>query len=121
MVSNSTLKVDIIKSKLVLGGIAKGYTAQLVVDYLSEWGPCLVDGGGDLTAGAAPKDWPGWPVAIATPYRQEAGERNRLLIMWLMEGTMATSGIDYRRWLHNGRSAHTSSIPGLTSQQRQTC
>jgi hypothetical protein len=31
-----------------LGGIAKGYTAQLAAIFLGQWGPCLVDAGGDL-------------------------------------------------------------------------
>ncbi|MFZ0545714.1 MAG: FAD:protein FMN transferase [Candidatus Promineifilaceae bacterium] len=34
--------------KLDFGGIAKGFTAQEFVDFLAEWGPCLVDSGGDL-------------------------------------------------------------------------
>ena len=47
--------------KVDLGGIAKGATAQAAVDYLSHWGPCLVDAGGDLVACAAPPKLPGWP------------------------------------------------------------
>ncbi|MCA9936181.1 MAG: FAD:protein FMN transferase [Ardenticatenaceae bacterium] len=92
--------------KLDLGGIAKGYTAQQVVNFLSEWGPCLVDASGDLTAGAAPADWPGWPVAVLTPYTGADEPREELFPLWLVEGTMATSGIDYRRWQRNGRAAH---------------
>lgn len=92
--------------KLDLGGIAKGFTAQQVVDFLSEWGPCLVDASGDLTAGVAPAGQPGWPVAVAAPYHDPDEERADLFSLWLVEGTMATSGIDYRRWQYNGRSAH---------------
>ncbi len=92
--------------KLDLGGIAKGFTAQQVVDFLSEWGPCLVDAGGDLTAGAAPAGQPGWPVTVAAPYSRWDEQPIDLFPLWLVEGTMATSGIDYRRWQHNGRSAH---------------
>ncbi len=33
--------------RLDLGGIAKGYTARQAADWLAEWGPCLVDAGGD--------------------------------------------------------------------------
>ncbi|MEZ4645107.1 MAG: FAD:protein FMN transferase [Chloroflexota bacterium] len=92
--------------KLDLGGIAKGYTAQRVIDFLSDWGACLVDAGGDLTAGAAPDGWPGWPVAVATPFNGLGAERADLFHLWLVDRTMATSGVDYRRWQHNGRSAH---------------
>ena len=54
--------------RLDLGGIGKGYTAETVVNFMRAWGPCLVDAGGDLTAGNAPADMPGWPVGISSPY-----------------------------------------------------
>ncbi|MCB8987786.1 MAG: FAD:protein FMN transferase, partial [Ardenticatenaceae bacterium] len=92
--------------RLDLGGIAKGYTAQQVVDFLSDWGPCLVDAGGDLTAGVAPDGWPGWPVAVSAPFRRAEEERPELFPLWLVEGTMATSGVDFRRWQQNGHAAH---------------
>lgn len=91
--------------RLDLGGIGKGYTAQKVVTFLSEWGPCLVDAGGDLVAGTAPQNYPGWPVGIAAPW-SAASERENLLRLWLSESALATSGVDYRRWLQNGRSHH---------------
>lgn len=92
--------------RLDLGGIAKGYVAQQVVDFLTDWGPCLVDASGDLTAGAAPTGWPGWPVAVLAPFADPHEAREELFPLWLVEGTMATSGIDYRRWQQNGRAAH---------------
>ncbi len=92
--------------RLDLGGIAKGHTAQQVVDFLYEKGPCLVDAGGDLIAGAAPLGWPGWPVSVAAPYQQADPVQEDLLQLWLVNGTMATSGVDYRRWQRNGRPAH---------------
>jgi thiamine biosynthesis lipoprotein len=90
---------------LDLGGIAKGHTAQRVAAYLSRWGPCLVDAGGDLTAGAAPHGLPGWPVAVAAPSTDNE-EAPDLFRLWLAQATLATSGIDYRRWQHNGRVVH---------------
>ncbi len=48
--------------RLDLGGIGKGYTAEQAVAYLNMLGPCLVDAGGDLVAGTAPRLLPGWPV-----------------------------------------------------------
>lgn len=92
--------------RLDLGGIAKGHVAQQVVAFLSDWGPCLVDASGDLTAGDAPTGWPGWPVAVAKPSANPPGERETQFPLWLVNGTMATSGIDYRRWQQNGRTAH---------------
>lgn len=90
-------------ARLDFGGIAKGYVAAQAADMLSAWGPCLVDAGGDVVAGAAPGDWPGWPVAIAAPGRGDAAD---LMSVWLVDAALATSGIDYRRWQHNGRPAH---------------
>ena len=92
--------------RLDLGGIGKGFTAQEAVELLSQWGPCLVDAGGDVTAGAAPRGLPGWPVALAAPWTAESPEQADLLTLWLAESSLATSGIDYRRWQSNGRAAH---------------
>jgi FAD:protein FMN transferase len=95
---------------LDFGGIAKGVVAAEVVEWLREVGPCLIDAGGDLVAGAAPPGWPGWPVAIAAP--QGAGEiaagveQKDLALVWLAEAALATSGTDYRRWQHRGQVMH---------------
>ncbi len=91
-------------ARLDLGGIVKGYTARQVADLLTPWGACLVDAGGDLTAGSAPDGQPGWPVAVAAPSPTSSGPD--LTSLWLAQASLATSGIDYRRWVRNGRSAH---------------
>ena len=91
---------------LDLGGIAKGYSAQQAVSFLAQFGPCLVDAGGDLTAGLAPQGYPGWPVAIAAPWQESEIAQESLAEVWLAEATLATSGVDYRRWQYNGRQAH---------------
>ena len=96
-------------TRLDLGGIAKGDTAQQAVAFLSQWGPCLVDAGGDLVAGDAPTEWPGWPVGIADPNdaHKEGNALNRdLAQLWLKNSALATSGVDYRRWQHNGAQLH---------------
>ncbi len=95
--------------RLDLGGIAKGDTAQQAVAFLSQWGPCLVDAGGDLVAGDAPAGWPGWPVGIADPVdARNAGDPMNpdLAQLWLKNSALATSGVDYRRWQHNGVQVH---------------
>ncbi len=91
---------------LDLGGIAKGFTAEQVVDFLGQWGPCLVDAGGDLTAGDGPAGHPGWPVAIAMPDTDENVEPATAALLWLNNATLATSGTDYRWWQQNGRRLH---------------
>jgi thiamine biosynthesis lipoprotein len=92
--------------RLDFGGIAKGYTAQQAVELLGRWGPCLVNAGGDLTAGLAPLGFSGWPVAIAKPWAGIADHPSDLMTLWLTKGSLATSGVDYRRWRVNGREAH---------------
>ncbi|MEZ4656141.1 MAG: FAD:protein FMN transferase [Caldilineaceae bacterium] len=99
--------------RLDLGGIGKGYTAQQAVRLLGQWGPCLVDAGGDVAAGAAPQGLPGWPVAVAAPSAEDHVEPDAdnqaaddLLQLWLAEATLATSGVDYRRWRQGGRWRH---------------
>lgn len=90
--------------RLDVGGIAKGFTAQQAVVLLSEWGPCLVDAGGDISAGAAPSGYDGWPVAVTTPRTSQT--QLDLLTLSLAHASLATSGIDHRRWQQNGRSQH---------------
>ena len=91
---------------LDLGGIAKGFTAEQVVNFLSQWGPCLVDAGGDLTAGDAPGNYPGWPVAIAMPSTPAELEPPTAVPLWLNNATLATSGVDYRWWQQGDRRLH---------------
>lgn len=90
--------------RLDLGGIGKGFMAQQVVDFLSLWGPCLVDAGGDIVAGDAPAGQPGWPVGIARP--AQAGAEQPVFDVWLTNAALATSGSDYRWWLQDGQRRH---------------
>ncbi len=93
--------------RIDLGGIGKGYTAQQAVHFLSQWGPCLIDAGGDLVAGDAPSTLPGWPVAVAAPTQHEEKEVvEDLAQLWLKNATLATSGVDYRHWQQNGQRMH---------------
>ena len=99
-------------TQLDLGGIAKGITAQTCAQLLNRIAPCLIDAGGDLVAGDAPLNWPGWPVAISGP-RPETGETApEIGRLWLANETLATSGIDYRRWWQDGKAAHHIIDPG---------
>jgi thiamine biosynthesis lipoprotein len=93
-------------TRLDLGGIAKGYIAQKAAEMLRERGPALVDAGGDLAAGDAPPGWPGWPVAVAAPASQESAAGAAMFLVWLRNGALATSGVDYRRWHVDGTYAH---------------
>lgn len=93
-------------TRIDLSGIGKGHTAQRVVDFFSRYGACLVDVGGDVTAGRAPTGMPGWPVGIAAPRNGQGVSDENLARLWLKESTLATSGTDHRRWQKDGREAH---------------
>jgi thiamine biosynthesis lipoprotein len=91
--------------RLDLGGIAKGYTAQQAAEVLSLRGAALVNAGGDVVAGAAPGNQPGWPVSVSAPY-MPGEEPKDLLVVWLADTTLATSGVDYRKWTWHNQPAH---------------
>jgi thiamine biosynthesis lipoprotein len=80
---------------LDLGGIAKGFVAQLVVDRLKSWGVvhALADAGGDMAATEAPPGKKGWQIAINRPEEKEALLENLLLIK---NKAVATSGDSFQ-------------------------
>jgi len=88
--------------RLDLAGVAKGWTADRVAARMARVGPCLVDAGGDLAARGSPPGLDGWPVAVADPFRPDAD----LALILLRDAGIATSGIDARRWSHDGRLQH---------------
>ena len=82
-----------------LGGIAKGYIVDRVIQVLHEQGftNALVRAGGDLRAGGAASGQDGWQVQIEDPNRQ--GKRSRICLRDL---AISTSG-DYENYLQIGR------------------
>lgn len=76
-----------------LGGIAKGYAADLAADSLAEFGPCVVNLGGEVVVRGAP-----WPIGIET----HGGPRT----VEISYGAVATSGVDRRRWATNRGIRH---------------
>ena len=87
--------------RLDLGGIAKGYTADAVIDVLASFGLryALVDAGGDLAVGDAPPGEPGWRIAVTET--GEAGNPTQV-IRTIANCGVATSGDRYRNVEHNG-------------------
>ncbi|WP_129676404.1 FAD:protein FMN transferase [Candidatus Chloroploca sp. Khr17] len=79
---------------LDLGGFAKGWAARQAVQRLTEYGPTLVDAGGDIAVSGPCRDGSPWPIAVADP--REPGKE--LALVLLAKGGLATSGRDYRRW-----------------------
>ncbi len=84
-------------ASLDLGGIAKGFAADRCVEQLAEFGPALVNAGGDLSVSGPRAEGP-WAVAVETPAEP--------LTLGIDRGGLATSGRDRRRWIRNGEERH---------------
>ena len=82
-----------------LGGSAKGWIGMQIADQLVEYGSCLVDLGGDIVA-RQNKQYPAdWKVQLYDPFNPDSP----ISLVSLPEGTIATSGIEYRHW---GKNQH---------------
>jgi thiamine biosynthesis lipoprotein len=88
--------------RLDLGGIGKGWAAEVAAGRLAAHGPALVDAGGDIAVSGTRADGTPWPVAVADP-RAPGTELDLLL---LSSGGVATSGRDHRRWRQGGSERH---------------
>ena len=88
--------------RLDFGGVAKGWAARQAALKLQEYGPALVDAGGDIMTSTALSDGSPWPVAIADPFRPDEDVE---MLSLTGEG-VATSGQDYRVWNRNGIRMH---------------
>lgn len=87
---------------LDLGGSAKGWAVDEAVRRLAAYGPALVDAGGDIAVCGAQTDGLPWPIGVANP---RTPDQNLDLVL-LVQGGVATSGRDYRRWQRNGIWQH---------------
>ncbi|MCL4248471.1 MAG: FAD:protein FMN transferase [Anaerolineae bacterium] len=90
-------------SGIDLGGIAKGWAAQILVEQLAAHGPAIVNLGGDIAVAGAPAGRLGWRVDIGQP-----GTDNDIsATVSLKHGSIVTSATDYRRWqTTDGRAQH---------------
>jgi thiamine biosynthesis lipoprotein len=77
-----TVQLLLMGMLLDLGGIAKGYAADAALDVLRRHGlpRALVAAGGDIAAGDAPPDAPGWKVGIAPLKDPQGPPRYHLLL-----------------------------------------
>lgn len=87
---------------LDLGGIAKGWTVQQAAQQLGQFGPALVDAGGDIACVGIPPTGSAWLVGLADPYQPEVD----LATLTLTNEAVATSSLAHRRWQHHGQPAH---------------
>jgi thiamine biosynthesis lipoprotein len=102
-VDTVTLPVGV---ELDLGGIGKGYAADLVANELVKagaGGACVSIGGDTRCVGTAPQD-EGWIIEVEDP--AFPAEHRTLLRLTLAEGAVVTTSRTKRRWTRNGITAH---------------
>jgi FAD:protein FMN transferase len=88
--------------QLDLGGIAQGYIAQKVIDFLKESNiaNALVNVSGDIAAIGAPPNTSGWTIGINVPQSNKELLNKKLLIA---NKAVTTSGDVYQYMEHNGK------------------
>jgi thiamine biosynthesis lipoprotein len=86
--------------RLDLGGIVKGWAAEVLVDMLAPLGPALVSLGGDTAVRGIPPDG-AWRIGVQRP-----AHNTLLAVIRLGAGGVATSGTDRRRWRTTDGWAH---------------
>jgi thiamine biosynthesis lipoprotein len=100
--------------RIDLGGVAKGWAADQAVTRLSQFGPALVDAGGDISVSGPRADGEPWPIGVDDPANPEA----MVAMLAVRSGGVATSGRDFRRWRQGARWRHHIIDPrtGLPAQ-----
>jgi thiamine biosynthesis lipoprotein len=88
--------------RIDLGGIVKGWTADLLANQLASLGPSLVELGGDTAVRGVPPDLDAWEIGVQVP----GAIGDLLTILEVDGGGVATSGRDRRRWRMGTESAH---------------
>lgn len=79
---------------LDLAGVTKGWAAGQAVDRLAQYGPALVNAGGDIAISAPRPGGQPWSIGVLDPFHPETD----LGTLQLQRGAVATSGSDYHRW-----------------------
>ncbi|MES2374190.1 MAG: FAD:protein FMN transferase [Bacteroidota bacterium] len=97
----SSITLPLAGMRLDLGGIAKGYIAQKVVDFLRQNGitQVLADAGGDMVMSNAPTGNTGWVIGVNIPETTDDLLPKKLS---LQNMAVATSGDAYQYMEHNG-------------------
>jgi thiamine biosynthesis lipoprotein len=100
--STPAVQLSVAGMYIDLGGIAKGYIAQKVIDRLKELGitQALADAGGDIAMSDAPLSASGWNVGVNIPGTTDDLLNKKLV---LYNASVATSGDAYQYLEHAGR------------------
>lgn len=82
--------------RLDFGGVAKGWAAHQAMLRLSEYGPALMNAGGDVASSGPLLNGGSWEITITNPFTRR--EEDSLGTILLRGEAVATSGTDHRRW-----------------------
>ncbi len=88
--------------RLDLGGIAKGWTVDRVMDKMATLGPCLVNAGGDLYACGAPPGDLAWTVGVEDPLDVD----RQIATLAVHNRAVATSSRTKRCWTKEEQPQH---------------
>ena len=103
-IDSANKTVSILKPglRLDLGGIAKGYIAQKIINFLHLKGvhSALVDAGGDISMSGAPPHSNGWVVGVNVPEQTDELLNTKLSLQNI---SVATSGDAYQYIVHDGK------------------
>lgn len=104
IIDTLNLRVKLLQKgmQLDLGGIAKGFIAQQVIDFLLSKNitSALIDAGGDIACSNAPPEKNGWTIGINIPEQTDELLNNTIT---LNNKSVATSGDVYQYMEHNGK------------------
>lgn len=94
-------------AQLDLGGIAKGWAADIAVQrFFGDFPNVLFELSGDMCArGYGPDGYP-WAIGVEDPRASDPGPERHLAVMALSRGGVATSGATNTRWRKRGERRH---------------
>ncbi|HZC79885.1 MAG TPA: FAD:protein FMN transferase, partial [Ktedonobacterales bacterium] len=95
-------------ARLDLGGIAKGWAADVALErYFSSLPNVLIDVGGDVRARGGLKEGEPWAIGIGDPRGDDgSSEEQCAAVLTMGRGGLATSGATIRWWWRGGELQH---------------
>lgn len=105
-------------SAIDLGGIGKGFAADIVAEELLEEGATgvVVNVGGDLRVAGSPEGADGWDLGIENPLDPP----HHIALLRMAQGGVATSGTTIRRWQRPDGSTGHHLIDPTTGRSAET-
>jgi thiamine biosynthesis lipoprotein len=97
--------------RLDLGGIAKGWAADVALDlHCASFAGALINVGGDLRLRGGPQPGVGWSIGLRDPHGEDVSANSGLYpdlaAITFSRGGLATSGAVRRWWLRDGVRVH---------------